>query len=674
MSLECLNDIIVDNLAIHIDLTNVKSWDYNTGLTTFSLTKWSGAVSDNLNLIDFGLTGFDNGRMNCMWSGITLTPNDTLFSMYRVGYNSVMNPTTGQTSGLTATTTFLTINAITGGTNGNYFDTQGGFLNGFFKLQDYNYELFPSRYNLGITIETILNIYPESQGIFYTMGTRAGDKYIPTHSGETITGITASTTTYSGMTILSGVTTSEDNYLNAIQGKQVNKKAFSQPEYSKKTVHSITSQTDNLKNNLIAFELTADKRLGYRYINNDGLLVKNYSSTIITTTGFTIINITFTPDAPIANTDPDVFLCAPQRLGKLVFYVNGRAVWTIKDFPEFYFHGLKNDREKQLSVPYTITWGGGSFGLDKAFHYDFQTYRIYGGEDQTYINNNFSLMKNPLIETGTTTGLSITADNTTFSGTAMRIEYTGGTDHTYFIRFEHPISVISNRDYTFNLSLYDDGFLKETDNVGNRINNKISILGYSDTTDVSVVHDVEYYYPIVAATKAELERLGLHPFPDQQEYQYIYLDGIMYYGVTGEPVFDQDGRLIDYSDVANDVQNQIITGQKKWLKLKSVIRSEENSGQKYIATGLLIETSDVPNLNAPLYISGFTYTASDILVAGNHMSFINENFTIPFIGGIQKLRVYDKGLSSTEVLHNALIESLTKPDIQVSKGGRIIYR
>ena len=108
MNLECLNDIITDNLAIHIDLTNIKSWiDWNTGLTAFSLTKWAGAISDNINLIDFGLTGFDNGRTDIIWSGFTLTPNDTLFSMHRVGYNEVQNPTTGQTSGITVTTEYL---------------------------------------------------------------------------------------------------------------------------------------------------------------------------------------------------------------------------------------------------------------------------------------------------------------------------------------------------------------------------------------------------------------------------------------------------------------------------------------------------------------------------------------------------------------------------------------
>ena len=114
MNLECLNGIITDNLAIQIDLTQLKSWNLNTGFTAFSLTKWTEAISDNINLYDFGLTEFDNGRTNTMWSGITLMPNDTLFSMYRVGYNVIQNPLSGNTNGVTATTTYsgYSINAV----------------------------------------------------------------------------------------------------------------------------------------------------------------------------------------------------------------------------------------------------------------------------------------------------------------------------------------------------------------------------------------------------------------------------------------------------------------------------------------------------------------------------------------------------------------------------------
>ena len=51
---------------------------------------------------------------------------------------------------------------------------------------------------------------------------------------------------------------------------------------------------------------------------------------------------------------------------------------------------------------------------------------------------------------------------------------------------------------------------------------------------------------------------------------------------------------------------------------------------------------------------------------------IENNFNNSFIGGIQKLRLYDNCLKSNEILHNAIIESKNNDNIIVDKGGRII--
>jgi hypothetical protein len=676
MNLECLNDIITSNLAIHIDLTDIKSWDLNSGLTSISLTKWSGAVSDNINLIDFGLTAFDNGRTNIMWSGITLTSHDNLFSMYRVGYNVVQNPISGETSGFTAVTEFLPISGITTGTTGNYFQLNGGYLQGFFKLNDYNYELFPSRYGSGITIETLLYLYPNSYGIFYMMGARAEDKYNPYFSGETITGTTSVT----------GVTTSFNNYLDALTETQVLKNSFSSPEDKMKTVFLEAPAINNIKNNVIAFELTQDRKLAYKYVNKDGLIITNTSSTIITATGFTMIDIVFTPDNII--TDPEELECAKQRIGKLIFYVNGRASWIIKEFPEFYFKPFTNDKEKQIGVPYSISWGGGSFGLGESWHYDYQTYTIYDSEDTNYINTKFFVEDNPIpsechiVPSGDTylAGLSLSADSTTFKYvdncdptieypfTVMRIEYTGGTGNTYFIRFNQPISVLSNRDYVANLSLFNQDFFNS------ETNNKISILMYSDTTDINVVTDTEYIYPLTNVYLESIANQGLHPFYDKQEYQWIF-NSVMYYGVSGLPVTPENALIVGYGQ-NEQISNYFVTGENGWIPLKSTFRTPDNSGKNSIYMGILIETDGGFNTGGTLFINGFTYTAADILVKDvrkNNLT-IEQNFDSGFIGGIQKLRIYDKAFNAAEVLHNSLMESKLKSNMLVSKGGRIIYR
>jgi len=666
MNLDCLNNIITTNLAVQIDISKLKSWNLNADLTTFSITKWNDAVSDNINLIDFGLTAFDNGRTNIMWSGITLTPQDNLFSMYRVGYNDVYNPINTETSGITAITQYLPISAITTSTAGNYFDLNGGYLQGFFKLNGYNYELLPSRYNDGITIETLLYLYPNSSGIFYMMGARAEDKYNPYFSGEIITGNT---------TI--GVVSSSDNYLDAIISSEILKESFSTPENNTNTIYTETDPINNIKNNVIAFEITTEGNLSYKYVDDNGVIVNNSSLNIITATGFTLISIVFTPYSKI--TDIDLLYCTKQRRGDLVFYVNGRTIWAVKDFPEFYFKSFTNNNEKQLGVPYSISWGGGSFGLQNSWHYDYQTYIIYSGQNSNYINSKFFVTNNPLpnicriTSTGDTylSGLSLSANSTTFIKTdtcnptvqipvtVMCINYTGSTGNTYFVRFNQPISVISNRDYTVNLSVYNNNFfMANTDN-------KLSILAYSNTVDINVIDDTEYMYPLpYNINNIDSE---LHKFNDAQEYEYI-LNGVMYYGVSGLEVTQQNS-LIQNSDT-------IMANNDTWLPMTSIFRSTENSGQNNIYLGLLIETDGIFNTGGTLYVKDFTYTAADILVQDERKDnlLIEQNFNTSFIGGIQKLRIYDMALTSPEILHNALFEANLNSDVIVNKGGRIIHR
>jgi hypothetical protein len=140
MNLNCLkNTIITDNLAIQIDLTDLESWNLNTDFTSVSLTAWDGAVSDNLNLLDFGLTAYDNGRTDRMYSGITFTPQDTKLTLYRVGYNTGQTAFAGETQ-----YDGFEITGITGSNVGNHFILDGGYLQGFFKLKDYTYELYLS--------------------------------------------------------------------------------------------------------------------------------------------------------------------------------------------------------------------------------------------------------------------------------------------------------------------------------------------------------------------------------------------------------------------------------------------------------------------------------------------------------------------------------------------------
>lgn len=613
----CNNDIVRDSLSIEIDISNPLSWDLNSGLTTTSITKSKKSYSDNIDLFDYGLTQFDAGYSKNMWDKYRFNVDDNYFKLKRVGKNIVNNPTVFQTTGLTSEINYddYTITPIITGNCGNYFELNGGYLQGFFKLNGYNYEILPSRYSRGISIETILYLKPNSSGFYFMMGCRAEDKYNPYFTGETNT------------TINNGVYTSNDNLLDSFMGRIVNKKSFINVEEKEKTIYSEPNALANIKNNVIGFEITPDKHLGYKYINDNGNIITDKSNQIINNTGFTIIDITFKPEYVI--TDPDILHCTKQRKGELTFFINGRPAWIVKDFPEFYFKSINNDHDKQIGIPYNISWGGGSFGLKHSYHYDYQTYQLYTGQDIDYVNNNYDIVDADL---NITNGLELIIDNDTFINNddetpidVIKLDYTGNTDNKKFLLlFNKPISIISNREYEFNLKLYNNGFFKKFDELGNYINNKISLHFFSDETDIEVIEYTEYIYPLTTESET------------------------------------------------------FISGVNEWCDVFTKINSEINSGQKNIRVGIMIETTHDFNLNSSLFIESLTYTGSDILVKDPSKDnlLIEQNFDNSFNGGIQKLRIYEKPLNSMEVLNNSIIESKNNPNylLNIRKGGRIIYK
>lgn len=684
-NLNCLNDIITNDLAIDIDISNLKSWDLNNDHILNSLTKWFNAYSDNIELKDWGLTAFDVGRTNEMWGEINLTPNNIYFNLHKVGYNNINNPTNDETTGVTASTTFLPVTPITGSTYGNYFELTGGYLQGFFKLDGYTYELLPSRYNRGITIETLVYLNSDSKGIFYMMGTKSEDKYNPYFSGETkIVNDDAF-----------GVFTSKDNHLDSIEEVESIKKAFREFENNKEITFKTPPQSGNTSSNIISFEITEDKKIGHKIIdNNNRIIYAESKKTISPTTGWTIITISYTPNFVIE--DDDILSCYPVRTGDLTIYVNGRSFWTLKEYPEFFFKRIENDSEKQIGVPYTISWGGGSFGLKNSWHYDFQTYNLYKEGDQTFIDNNFDVESNPFpdkcdtISGGTTlSGLTLSADTTTFKKvddcdpniktpvTVMRVEKISGfTANTYFIKFDNPITVISNRIYDISFDLFVNGFFRAYD-TNNFINeNKVSILVYG-TEDVDIIEETEYKYPLTSNDLKNLPNVNRNPLFDD-EFSYVK-DGVSVYGETGLPVHDDPDYYLFYGVspiTGEEVSGSVVTGQNTWLPMRNKFKIKDNTGKQIVNIGILIETSDKFNVDQPLFIRNFTYRGADILVQDPNKDnlLIEQNFDSSFNGGIQKLRIYEKGLSSQEILHNALIEKKKNPNLNlnVNKGGRII--
>jgi hypothetical protein len=333
--------IFEKDLVIWMDLNN-------SGTTTDFKTLTSlicQTIPSGLTLNDIGLTGVDNGFVGNL-SGETLT--------------------------FSAGTQCFTMKGVTGDTydysiveskdfSGKYVNLAGGFYQGFFKLEDYEYQLFPPRNNLGwtseiwlsnrndetISGETLNNVYTGNTGMFFYLGTRAENKFWNIFSGET------------------GLTTTTEINLSPDEIKDYNLDIY---------------------DNCIGFLLTPDGRIGYRkiYFKNEciddlvvtGLTIEEkYSDyTILTGSCFNSwlhIAITWKPYFELED-DCD-FKLADKRKGVLTIWVNGKRVMRVNDFDEILLKGLNDDKDKQLGVPYNISIGGGTQGLIES--------KTFGGVD-----------------------------------------------------------------------------------------------------------------------------------------------------------------------------------------------------------------------------------------------------------------------------------------------------
>jgi len=80
------------------------------------------------------------------------------------------------------------------------------------------------------------------------------------------------------------------------------------------------------------------------------------------------------------------------RNGRLKIYVNGKLFHTIENFEEIIPRGLDTDKEKQVGVPFNISWGGGTQGLREnlTFSSTTQPYGPYIQDPENFPINDLS--------------------------------------------------------------------------------------------------------------------------------------------------------------------------------------------------------------------------------------------------------------------------------------------
>lgn len=355
--------IITNDLILYFDTNNNKSLikDLNGDYHLKSIVKWSDSITNNITLNDYGLTAYDIGQTSSLTATTNVFITDNKLELYPTNSNDA--------SGNSQSYLYPYTTAITS-PNKVYLNLSGGSFQNYFKLEGFDWQLLPYRYNKGVTIETWVHISSSTlsrdSNIILYIGTRAENKYSTLYSGDT------------GYTTSNGLTLGLENTNNV--------------DYE-----------EGVKDNVFSLLLNKELQIGYKYIDLNGKIVENYSKRTLNF-GWNHIVLTYKPyttyisgtktieNGRNLNTWEELIDCAEKRSGNLSIFKNGLMVLDDSKFPEqFWYKSLNTEKEKQIGVPYNLVWGGGSFGLKNSYHYSQGTnYEKDTNKQNLIIEENFS--------------------------------------------------------------------------------------------------------------------------------------------------------------------------------------------------------------------------------------------------------------------------------------------
>lgn len=138
-----------------------------------------------------------------------------------------------------------------------------------------------------------------------------------------------------------------------------------------------TDLYNDIYNNAFALRITDDGEIGYRYLILDCESENENKYSVIE--GYSFPNV-------ISDCEwHTVHVKIKEIIGtiKLYFYVDGKLVYVTKSLPKFNFHALNEMYEKQESVPFNISLGGGTQGLAETVlpNYMLEPTRVYPLEE-----------------------------------------------------------------------------------------------------------------------------------------------------------------------------------------------------------------------------------------------------------------------------------------------------
>jgi hypothetical protein len=161
-----------------------------------------------------------------------------------------------------------------------------------------------------------------------------------------------------------------------------------------------------------------------------------------------------------------------DRLGTLKIYVNGKLFYVINGFEEIIPRGLNAEKEKQLGVPFNISWGGGTQGLRESLTFEPKPACdiVYGVEIDTSllaiissgsINVQYSLtsvfaINEDIIVNFTHTLGTITGNDININSSVTI--HSGDLRGTTFVNIDEDYGILNQESSFTNISISSSGF------------------------------------------------------------------------------------------------------------------------------------------------------------------------------------------------------------------------
>lgn len=463
-----------DLLISYINVNDPRCVSGNTLYSTIDY-RWLNSFNNGLSLYNTGFNLIDNGFYNFDINNISSDDFSNIVTASTLTIPSgdtrlVLNLISGNTTDYCYPVSHVS------DVNGDYIQLEGGFYQGFFKSNN-DYSVLPDIIESEMSFEFILKPdfvtqpkegtlnykYPNNKGIFFYIGPRSENKFWYNYSNEDKNDYNISKTeqyspftgdslfTNDGFSIysqnsydlktdnkyllfnrtetginISNFDDSVEYHITGVTNENLNYYTYVNRTETGFTVNNISEISDLTKpyviiddivNNNIAFRIKDDGSIGYRMINKNCsgdtsfIVNEEYSvGNIIKNNELTFINVRF-----LMNMYSE---CGgSNRTFKLLFYVNGKLVFVSSELPEINLRKLNDRDEKQETIPFNISFGGGSQGLCDmiGFNTGFSTqyllpieenfagsligaihqFKVYYGKmDYSKIKNNFTYQSN----------------------------------------------------------------------------------------------------------------------------------------------------------------------------------------------------------------------------------------------------------------------------------------